>query len=187
MKCKNFKMRSIYMLIISIIILSIFSTMVISAGSVKKICPFTPDVIKCTPIVCENGKFTRVCVDITSCWNDGREFERKGSCQSDYVAEDKQSEEEKQVQQFFNYEDDLPSINEDDLELISADLISGDSFVPSNIIKNKIQIPEDYETEKIVWLPYAIAFLVFMFLLFMFIKKRRSKFGGFASEIGKLK
>lgn len=171
------------------------SLIVYGAGSVHKVCPFDPNVIKCTPIVCEGSKFTRFCRDITGCLYDGKEFERKGTCQSDYVQKPKETVEEKKVRQFVNYDDEFPSINEEDIELISADLIKGNGENSYNIYNinqnnegiafNNIQIPEEVDDNEMNLIPYAIAFILLLGGLFVFVRKRRSQFDGFSKEIKK--
>jgi len=183
-------------ILIFFIVLLFESFVVSGAGSVHKVCPFDPSIIECTPIVCEGSKFTRLCRDITGCLYDGKEFERKGPCQSDYIQKPKETVEEKNVQQFVNYEDEFPSINENDIELISADLIKGNGENNYNVNQNNEGLVFDNVLEEVdvnvddngmPIIPYVIAFVLLLCGLFVYVRKRRSQFDGFSKEIGKMK
>ena len=84
-------------------------------------------------------------------------------------------EEEKQIQEFVNYEDDLPSINEGEIELISADLISGNldsGFEQTQILEKTVEIPENYEKRKREFsILFNCIFYYFDFIIFCYQKK----------------
>ena len=167
-------------------------SVVYGAGSVNNKCNFDANIIKCTPIVCEGSRFTRICIDTTGCINDGKEFEKKGACQSVYEQKPRQTESEKKVSQFVNYDDEFPSINEENIELISADLISGESEIKeyiyeNNLLFNEVEIPAKVDGKEIPIVPYLIAVVLLSGALFVFVIKRRTQFSGFSNEIRKLK
>ncbi len=168
---------------------------VLGAGSVNKKCDYDASVIKCTPIVCEGSRFTRICIDITGCINDGKEFEKKGTCQSDYEQKPRQTESEKLISQFVNYDDEFPSINEEDIELISVNLIKGrsegsenkENVYENSFLFSEIEIPDEINDNRMPLVPYLIAIVLLFGALFVFVRKRREQFSGFSKEIKKLK
>jgi len=189
-----------FKLIIALVVFAILSLSVFADKD--ELCPFNPRTIKCGPLECVNGKFSRICKDITGCWNNGEEFKRVGTCQVDarqsqQIEDGAEKTNELKKRLFVSYDDFLPTIEEEDENIISVEQIksggvnevdiNNDGVQPivQSIGNNNIEIEGvSKNTDKKSLIIYSAIGLLFALLLIYFVyKKKTNKFGKFEKEI----